>query len=128
MSFRNLMIIKALVCLVFGVVLMAIPGELISLFGPILCTGGMFTAREYSASLFGNLFLTWIAKDSGESDARKAIIMALFVYDLIGFIVTFVLILIGILNALAWLIAFIYLFFTVGFGYFWIKPPEPKTA
>jgi hypothetical protein len=128
MSFKSLMIIKALVCLVFGILLLAIPDKLLSIFGATLGDGGMFTAREYGAALFGNLILCWFAKSAGESEARRAIILALFVYDLIGFIVTTITGFAGVLNLLSLSIVFVYLFFTLGFGYFLVKPPEVKTA
>lgn len=128
MSFKNLMIIKALVCLVFGIPLLAIPDTLISLFGATLGAGGIFTAREYGSSLFGNLFLCWFARNATESEARRAIILALFVYDLIAFIITTFTVIAGVLNLLGWAIVAVYLFFTVGFGYFLVKPPEVKAA
>jgi hypothetical protein len=128
MTFKNLMVIKALVCLGFGILLLAIPDSLLSIFGATLGDGGMFTAREYGAALFGILFLCWFAKDAPESDARRAIILALFVYDLIGFIVTAVTVISGVLNPLGWLIVFVYLFFTLGFGYFLVKPGEIKST
>ncbi len=128
MSFKNLMIIKAIVCLVFGILLLAIPDGLLSIFGATLGDGGMFTAREYGAALFGNLFLCWFAKNSAESDARRAIILALFVYDLIAFVMTAITVISGVLNPLGWSIVFIYLFFTLGFGYYLVKPPEVKIA
>lgn len=123
MSFKNLMVIKALVCLTFGILMLAVPYQLLSVFGASLSDGGMFTAREYGAALFGNLFLCWFAKNAEESDARKAIIIALFVYDLIGFVATVITVVAGVLNPLGWFIVFIYLFFTIGFGYYLAKPP-----
>src|SRR3990172_5371796 len=123
MNFKNLMVIKALVCLAFGILCLAIPDKLFSIFGATLSDGGMFAAREYGAALFGNLFLCWFARNAAESDARRAIIIALFVYDLIGFVVTVITIVSGVLNPLGWLIVFVYLFFTLGFGYFLVKPP-----
>ena len=127
MSFRNLMVIKALVCLVFGILLIAIPDILLSIFGATLSDGGIFTAREYASSLFGNLFLCWFAKNAVESDARRAIIIALFVYDLIAFIMTTITVISDVLNPLAWSIVFVYFFFTLGFGYFLITPPVVKS-
>ncbi len=123
MSFKNLMVIKALVCLAFGILLLSIPAELISIFGATLGDGGMFTAREYGSALLGNLFLCWLAKSAGESEARKAIIVALFIYDLIAFIMSAITVISGVLNPLGWSIVFIYLFFALGFGYFLVKPP-----
>ena len=128
MSFKNLMIIKALVSLVFGILMLAIPDGLLSIFGATLGDGGIFTAREYGAALFGNLFLCWFAKSAGESEARRAIILALFVYDLIGFIVTTITVFAGVLNILGLFIVFVYLFFTLAFAYFLVKPPEVNTA
>lgn len=128
MNFKNLMVIKALVCFGFGVLLLAIPDKLLSIFGATLGDGGIFTAREYGASLFGNLFLCWFAKNAAESDARRAIILALFVYDLIAFVMTAITVISGVLNPLGWSIVFIYLFFTLGFGYFLVKPPVVKSA
>ena len=123
MSFKNLMVIKALVSLAFGILLLAIPDKLLSIFGATLSDGGIFTAREYGAALFGNLFLCWFAKSAVESDTRRAIILALFVYDLIGFIVTAITVISGVLNPLGWLIAFVYLFFTLGFEVLNLAPP-----
>jgi hypothetical protein len=127
MNFKNLMVIKALVCLAFGILLLAIPDRLLSIFGATLSDGGMFTAREYGASLFGNLFLCWFARNAVESDARRAIILALFVYDLIAFIMTAITVILRVLNPLGWSIVFIYLFFTLGFGYFLVKPPVVRS-
>lgn len=128
MKFKNLMVIKALVCLAFGILLLAIPDRLFSIYGATLSAGGIFTARQYGAALFGNLFLCWFAKNATESDARRAIILALFVYDLIGSIVTAITVISGVLNPLGWSIVFVYLFFTLGFGYFLVKPPVVKST
>ena len=128
MNFNNLMVIKALVSLVFGILLLAIPYQLLSIFGAVLSDGGIYTAREYSAALLGIFLLCWFTKNEGESAARRSIILALFVYDLIGFLVTSMTIIAGVLNSLGWFIAFIYLFFTIGYGYFMVKPPVPGRA
>ena len=117
------MVIKAVVCLAFGILFLVVPAWLLSIFGAELNEGGMFVAREYGAALFGNLFLCWFAKSASASDARQAIIMALFVYDLIGAVASSIAVVAGVLNPLGGLIIFIYLFFTLSFGYFLVKPP-----
>jgi hypothetical protein len=65
--------------------------------------------------------LTWFARAAEKSIARKAIILHLFVYDAIALIVTLIIQLTGGLNILGWGIVFVYLFFTVGFGYLLIQ-------
>jgi hypothetical protein len=118
MKFQTLMIIKAVVCLSLGVPILLVPIFLYSLFGASLNPGGVFAAREYGASLIGNLMLTWFARKAAESEARRAIILGLCVYDAIGFVVTLIALITGTLGLLGWFAAAIYLFFAVGFGYF----------
>ena len=125
MKLKTLLIIKAIVCLCLGVPILFVPNFIYSIFGATLAAGGVFAAREYGASMMGILMLTWFARNSQESDARWAIILALFVYDAIGVIVTLVAILSGALNALGWLVVALYLFLALGFGYFLL--PKRKT-
>ncbi len=123
MKFKTLMIIKAVVCLTFGFLLLVFPGFLLKLMGAELGPGGLFSARLYGASLAGTLLLSWFSKDSGKSSARRAIILDLFIYDGIGLIITLYAVLSGVLNWLGWGIVVVYLFLTVGYGYFWFNDP-----
>lgn len=121
MGFRTLLIMKAVVCLVFGVTLLLAPRLLLGLLGAELNDGGTFTAREYGAALIGTLLLTWFAKDVKAADARGAILLDLLVYDAIGMVVTFLVVLSGVLNPLGWAIVVVYLFFAGGSGYLLLK-------
>lgn len=124
MKLRNLMIVKAIVCLGFGTLFLAIPGPLMSLYGVTLPEGGILMARLYGASLVGNLMLTWFSRNDTGSEALRAAVLGLFVYDAIGLIVAVVAMLSGVMNALGWSVVAIYLFFTAGYGYFFVKPSE----
>ena len=126
MKIKNLLIIKAVVCLGFGPLLLFVPSWLLNLIGAGFGPGAALTAREYGAALIGNLFLTWIARNAENSIARRAIIWDLFIYDAIALIVTLTIQLSGGLNMLGWGIVLVYLFFTIGFGYFLI-PQRSKT-
>jgi hypothetical protein len=121
MSFRTLLVIKAIVCLIFGLFLLLAPVVLLNILGSALNDGGTFTAREYGAALIGTLLLTWFARDVKATDARGAILLDLFVYDFIGMVVTASTVLSGVLNVLGWSIVIVYLFFTVGSGYLLLK-------
>ena len=126
MKLQTLMIIKAVVCLCLGVPILLASSFTYSLFGASLNPGGVFAAREYGASLIGNLMVTWFARKAAESEARRAIILGLCVYDAIGFVVTLIALLTGVLGLLGWFAAAIYLFFAIGFGYFLL--PQKKVA
>ena len=126
MKFKTLMFIKAVVCLVFGFLMLIFPNQLMMFLGASLGAAGLYLGREYGAALAGNLLLTWYARDAGESKARRAIILHLFIYDAIGFVVTLVNVLNGTLNWLGWGIVAVYLFFTIGFGYFWFTNKPEK--
>ena len=126
MKFQTLMIIKAVVCLCLGLPILIAPVFLYSLFGASLNSGGVFAAREYGASLIGNLMLTWFARNAGESETRRAIILGLCVYDAIGFVITLIAQFTGVLGPLGWFAALIYLFFALGFGYFLL--PQKKVT
>jgi hypothetical protein len=130
MTFRNLLIIKAVVCLVFGIFLLFAPGVLLNILGSEINDSGAFTAREYGAALIGTLLLTWLAKNVKADDARIAILWDLLIYDLIGVIITIMVIVSGVLNALGWAIVLVYLFFTLGAGYLLInkKSFQEKTV
>lgn len=117
MSLKTLMIIKAVVCLVFGILLLFVPGPLLVLLGSSYGPGAAITAREYGAALIGVLMLTWLARNAEDSVARRAIITNLFVYDGVALIAMLVLQLSGAMNLLGWGVVFIYLFFTITFGY-----------
>ena len=121
MQFKTLMVIKSIVCLCFAPLLLIIPEQLVNLLGASYCSGTALTAREYGAALAGNFLMTWLARNAEYSPVRTAIILNLFVYDAFGLIFSLIIQLSGGLNVLGWGVVFVYLFFTVGFGYFLFK-------
>lgn len=130
MTFRTLLIIKAVVCLVFGIILLFIPRELVGILGSELTDGGVFFGHEYGAALIGTFLLTWFAKNVKAADARAAILLDLMIYDAIGVIITLLVVLPGVFNALGWGIVVVYLFFTVGSAYLFFteKPLQQAGA
>jgi hypothetical protein len=119
------MLIKSLVCLAFALPILIVPKSFYDLFGMTLDAAGVFPAWQYGASLLGNFLLTWFSRFSRETKARKAIIRGMLVYNLTGLVITLITVLRGVTNALGWLPVGIYLFFTIGYGYFLLNPPSP---
>ena len=114
MSFRTLLVIKAVICLFFGAFILGAPGVLFRLLGGELNPAGTFAAREYGAAMIGTLLLTWLAKDVQARDARRAILCDLLVYDAIGVVISVAAVVSGVLGTLGWGVMAVYLFFTVG--------------
>ena len=121
MTFRSLLLTKAAVCLLFGTLLLLVPGWLFGVLGATLGAAGLFAAREYAAAMFGTLMLTWFAQRTTAGDARRAILLDLLVYDAIGVVITVMVTLSGVLNVLGWGIVAVYFFFTAGSMYLLLK-------
>lgn len=117
MNLKTLLIIKAIVCLL-GVPVLLWTVPFYGLFGVELDSEGVYLAWQYGSSLIGILLLCWFARNVTGFEMRRAIIIGLFVYDLLGFAVTLYALLTNVLGALGWIIAGIYLLLTLGFGYF----------
>lgn len=121
MTFRTLLTLKAAVCLVFGVLLLAAPGPLFGMLGASLGAAGLFAAREYAAAMFGTLLLTWLARNATSREARGPILWDLLVYDAIGVVITLGVVFSGVLNVLGLGIVGIYLLFAAGSGYLLVR-------
>jgi hypothetical protein len=130
MTFRTLLVIKAVVCLIFGAILLLAPGSLLAILGATACAAGLFTAREYGAAMAGTLLLTWFARGVAAHDARRAILLDLLVYDAIGVVISLAVMLGGVFNALGWGIVVVYVFFAAGSAYVLLRerPPRPLPA
>jgi hypothetical protein len=128
MKLKTVLTIKAIVCLSLGTIILLIPEVLYSLFGVSLEPGGVFAAREYGAALIGTLLITWFSRNEASSNALRAIVLGLFIYDGIGFVLSVAGVISGLLNPLGWLIVVLYLFFTIGFGYFYFLPARHELS
>lgn len=118
MKLRNLFIVNAVLALVFGAWLVLAPASLVSLYGGTLSEAGILVARLCGAAFLGICVLTWSARNATDSDVRRAIVLAYFIANAIGFVVALLGQLAGVPNALGWSIVAIYLLLALGYGYF----------
>lgn len=122
---RYLFIANAVISLGFGGSLVLASSQLASLFGVNveLTQAGIALNRLFGAAIVGYGLLTWLARNTADSEARRAIVLALFVTHALGFIVAVLAQLSGMASALGWLIVAIYLLLALGYGYFqFVKP------
>ena len=128
MKIKNLFTIAAVVQTIFGLGFLLIPETLTSFYGNTLSQGGVVFARLFGAAILALAATLWFARDSAESEARRAIVIGGFVNSLIGFLVSLFSQVTGMVNALGWSTVLIFLFFAVGFGYFLFTKPDERAS
>jgi hypothetical protein len=125
MKLRNWMSAKAVICVVFGLGFILLPETLLSFYAISAGPGGIFMTR-----LFGHAFiviglLLWLTRNTTETTTQRAIALAVFVGDAVGFIIVLMAKLSGTANVLGWSTVALYLVFVMGFGYF-LLPGKAK--
>jgi len=123
MKLSTMFIIYAVVSAIFGFTFVFVPETALAFYGITLSPGGITIARLFGAALLEFALLSWFVRNAGDSEARKAIILAIFVGEAVGFVVALFGQLSGVVNALGWSTVAVYLLLALGFGYFqFIKP------
>ena len=128
MKLRTLMVINTVIAALFGLAFVLIPWQVLSLYGVQPNPAINYVGELFGAALIGFAVLTWTARNSAESDARTAIVRALFIGDAVGFILALIAQLGAVVNNLGWSTVIIYLFLAVGFGYFYFTKPSAEKA
>ena len=118
MKVNALMVVNAIVAGLFGIGFVLVPAQLLSQYGITTDAPFDLVGQLFGAALIGFAVLTWAARNATDSDAGRAILLALCVADAIGFAVALVGQLGGVVNALGWSTVAIYLVLALGFGYF----------
>ena len=128
MKFNVLMIINSIVAIVFGVLFVIIPAQILSMYGDAMVGLQLnYISQLFGAALIGFGLLTWTARNAADSEARKAIVLSLFVSDIIGFVVALIAQMNNVVNNLGWSTVAIYLLLALGFGYFQFSKTKSST-
>jgi hypothetical protein len=121
MTLKRLFILNAVMTFPFGVGLIFFPRLIIAIYGIELNSGGDFVAQLLGSALIFVALLCWFARNSEDSDARRAIVLASFLESSLGFIIALIAKLSSIINLLGWMIVGLYLFIAIGYGFFYFK-------
>jgi uncharacterized membrane protein YdcZ (DUF606 family) len=125
MKLANLFVVNAVIAGLFGLAFVFAPAALLAQYGLEITPGFGLVAQLFGAALIGFSILTWAARNAGDSDARRAIVFALFISDGIACAAALIGQLRGMVNALGWSTVAIYLLLAIGFAYFhFAKPAE----
>ncbi len=121
MKVKTLIIIMALLSLIWGIGFILMPKFFWSLYGLSLDTGGVYMSRQLGVVFFILGLVLWLARNTQEALAVRAISLGLFVGNILGFVVA----LIGQFSAgislLGWVGVACYLLLAAGFGVFLLR-------
>jgi hypothetical protein len=112
------MVISAVVAFLFGLGFIIAPVAVMKFYGVTLDVSGEFIGRYLGASFIGLAFLAWEFRNAAASRERRAVLLALFITTVLGFVVALYDKFAGVGNALVWSTVVIYLLLALGFGYF----------
>ncbi len=124
MKLNTFMAIAAVLAFVFGLGFLLFPAQVMSLYGVTLEAGGQWVGRYLGSAFLGVSVLTWLARNAEKDGALRAILLGVFVLSITGLAVAILDVIYGPGNALVWSTVAIYLFLTVGFGYFTFVKPD----
>lgn len=123
MKLKTLFIFNAVATIIFGIGSVLAPDTLMNLFGSTLNPAGALMMQYGGVWLIGIGLLAWFARNSVNSDARRAIVLAFVICYSIAFIVALLGQLNNVLNAFGWGTVALNLVLALGYGYFqFVKP------
>lgn len=123
MKLSNLLVINTIVALLYGISFVLVPATVLSIYGVTQGPAVELLGQYFGVALIGIGLLTWFARNVADSEAQRAIILALLISDVIGVIVSVLGTVSGVMNVVGWSAVGIYVLLALGFGYFqFVKP------
>jgi uncharacterized membrane protein YfcA len=126
MKLRNLFLLNTIVALLFALGFLLMPGVLLDLFGFINNAGAKLLGRFIGVELLVGGLITFFARDSRDSHAQEAIILANLIASVVGFIASLAGVISGAMGVMGWLIVATYLLLSLAFGYFQLVGPRGR--
>lgn len=127
MSLKTLMVVKAVICIAFGLGFVVLPMTLGGWYGMSFEPAGEFFARLFGQAFILIALLLFLARNTKDPVAQRAVAAAVCVGDLVGLVVSLVAVLGGVTNALGWLTVALYGVLAVAFGVFLFRSPPLTT-
>lgn len=122
MKLGDFLTLKALLAFLFAAGALLVPGLLIVFHGGQSSSMAEAAMRYYGAMLLGIGLICWFLRNAEASQARRNILLALFIADTLGLITA--LLALGTLNFLGWVDAAIWLILVLGLAYYRFLQPQ----
>ena len=117
MKLKFLFFISAILGIVLGLGFYFAPEMVMLTFGVDASETHQHTARNFGSALIGLAVISWAARNSNDSIARRAIVLGLFIYFIFGSISIISFQLHGSANSYGWFIVVLHVLLAMGFGY-----------
>jgi hypothetical protein len=125
MKLGNLFAINAVIAGLFGLAFIFAPAQLLAQYGLAIDSAFGLVGQLFGTALIGYAIITWLCRTAGDSAARRAVVLALFITNGLGGVLALIAQLKGLINPLGWSTVAIYLLLAIGFAYFhFAKPSE----
>jgi len=125
MKLRHLFIINLFFAVSIALLCILVPRWSIRLVGLVPDVGSVWVTRLLGGSILGYASLMWFGSKTESIKTRRAIALALFIQDSVGFVGSLVIQLSGEVNFLGWpLNVLTYGLLTIGYAYFYFIKPE----
>ena len=119
MSLKNLFLVKAILSLIFGLSFIFFTALSMDFFGVMeIRAAGVLMGRLLGGTLVGMAVIAWYAQALDADAGRSAIVNGFIVTDLLGFVITLLAVLDGVINAIGWISVVVYLILAIGFIYY----------
>jgi hypothetical protein len=126
MKLKHLFIIHAIIALVYAVCNLFTPKIIVSIYyvNNTPTAEVLLALRYFSWGLLSVGLITAFTANMPHSEAKQAIVKALFITSIVGLIVSLMGIFNGTFAAFGWSAVIIFVFLVAGYGYFWFVKPE----
>ena len=118
MKLKHVFIFNTVVALIYGIGAVLLPETIMSMHDMSTDPTGIYLGRSFGVSLIGIGLVTFLIRDVPDTKVSHSIALGLLVSDIVGFVVSLLAMLAGLMNALGWLGTGIYLVLALGYGYF----------
>jgi hypothetical protein len=127
MKLKNLLIINAIIALIYGLGELLFPATMSAIYGVAYSPGVGLLSQYFGLTLIFMSLITWFARNITDSEAQRAIILALLISHTIGIIVSMMGTVSGLMSAVGWSAVVIYLLLALGYVYFLVVKPSASS-
>lgn len=118
MNIKTFFTIHAIISLLFGLGMLLLLATVLSYYGVVADEVAQEMSRFVGSALLTYAAVLWLARESGDSPARRAIVLGFFLTMIVGVVVALHTQLTTTTNALGWTTVALYAVLALCYGYF----------